>query len=645
MSNVIRGKRCNLNLAPTLTSDWKGHALCNYSLLFLKGHEKDKLETKKKVQYHVAEEDMKEDAPSFIDDLVSSIQSMDTTSNISLLNKLASDIFHPSNFCRISEEVISLALKRRLMTSVRAIPWNKARASYRQTKEHPAENFGEAGTCPNPGLKHRLSVDHQKDVLDHWDYDFRFLGPWWISLRVPVPLSFPRRNTSRSPGEHAVVHFDDELGEIEPSQHCNMDAKTSLGHSSAPTLKRESITASISRRTHSIPRSRSGSECSQRLSVTEVSERKQSQSGKPLPIDRYAPHLLPEDLKDESKINNYVSRLAMRFRSGPLFSCETVHFDHIDMTPARMHVLMFDGIVLRIQQEYRMRLRQNLAQSRLANVELSWVSQKEHKFLSRTALFAFSLEDFSDCIRHLENDGLNESLSISSTSKQNPMHSNPCRITTISFSICNIGNSALMVLFAGLMATHAVPPPMENLDLSYNSLTHSSLYMLASLLPCTRIRRLSLRGNNLVCTESQSFREFLTRGCYFLEELDLSYTHLSPPQLNELMEMLRHRRALRILLLYGVNIPQHLLIGMEKLVRKAENFYLFCDQWNNAEEDEKGTLLCSPGSTYSPQTSFFAGFYKSATQQGWKPPDSDSLPSGYRPFRFNDPSLPENLYK
>lgn len=650
MKNVVRGKRCDLNLAPTLSSSAKERALSSYSLLFMKGHEKDKIEAKSKLSSCFTDDTLEEeDSADFIDDVLSCIECLDTTASTSELNKIVFNIFHPVNFCRYSEEILSLALKRRLLSSVRSIPWNKDCVTYRQTVAHSVEELANDSDTLRHGLDqtaiHNNSNPQQEERLDPWDVDFRFLGPWWVSLRLPVLPFLPRRSKDQGSGEHLAACFTSGVQEGEIGCLDNIKSgKLSRYFTPIPTSKRSSASISATEGAQSISSMLSSNGATQVLRDPETTGRKKSQSSMLIPTERYPPHLLPEEIKDESKVNEYIARLAMRFRTGPLFCCESLHFDHIDMTPSRMHVFMFEGVVARVQHEYQSRVKLNFSSLDMANMECSWVSPKERKFLSRTAHLSPLTESLKESFSSFEKDDLKGlSSMVFPLWEENLINENSCRLETISFSICNIGNSALMVLFTGLMAMHVVPPSMENLDLSYNSLTYSCLYLLAGLLPCTRVRRLSLRGNNLFSKESQSFREFLLRGCYFLEELDLSYTNLSHSQLHELAELLRHRRRLCSLLLYGMKIPQHFLAGVEELLRKDGKFLLLCDQWKNGPQDEKGTSVCTSG-LFCSQKSFFSDFYKNATQHGWRPPDLNALPRGYRPFRFNDPSLPDNLY-
>lgn len=642
---VTRLKRCDLNLAPTITSSAKGRAYSSYSLLLARGKEQNDVGKKKdKCSPLIAEfiADEKVDSPDYISDLADAIQTLDSTLSTSILDKFAFSLFHPANYSRFSDEVITLSLKRQLIASVRSIAWSKSCTTYR---ENPLQ---EAVESQSESLKLLFrqtlgKTQSMKEKLDPWDCDFRFLGEWWISLRFPFS-KLPRRQTAYpSVNQNPLVRTNDGVQNSELSHPSSLHSGSYESTIDYPhwsgDLDRSKVTENGCSSSLESPQESASS-----FRDVQSEGKFDNPSADIIPQVMYPPHLSSNELQDEEKINHYVARLAMRFRSGPLFRCGTVHFDHLDMTPERMHVMLFDGVVLRVQDEYRSRLRRNSVHPSLRNLDLSWISQKEHKFLCRSVALPFSLDDYIQTCSSLENEFHDELLNLGHSGLQSSTKVNPCCITTISFSICNIGNGTLMVLLSGLMALYSVPPAIENLDLSYNSITHTSLHLLAALLPHTRIKRLSLRGNNLFSQHHQSFRDFFGTGCYFVEELDLSYTNLSSAQLQELAELLPQLRLMQVLILNGVTLHERLFSGIQSRMPKDRNFTFFHDPWKNEKQEEEEIIASPPPSTPARGGSFFRCFYKTAEQHGWRQPDKSSLGYGYRPFRFNDPSLPDHLY-
>lgn len=644
---VTRVKRCDLNLAPTITSSANGRALSSYSLLVANEKERKKAGKKTDKCSPLAVEfvaDEKVDSPDYISDLGQAIRTLDTTLSTSILDKFAFSLFHPANYSRFSDEFITLSLKHRLIASVRSIAWRKSCTTYR---ENPLREVVESQSDPLKSLFFTQTLEKSHSIeekLDPWDCDFRFLGEWWISLRFPFSKISRRQTAYSSVGQDALVRSSDGVqnGELShpPSVHSgSYESTIDCPHwSGDPDMKKiteNGCSSNLQRSQESASSLRDGqSEGMSEYPATDT-----------IAQVRYPPHLSPHELRDEAKVNQYVARLAMRFRSGPLFRCDTVHLDHFDMTPERMHVILFDGIVLRVQDEYRSRLRLHSIHASLLHLDLSWISQKEHKFFSRSVALPFSLEDYIQTCSSLESEFHDELHILGHSGLQSSTKINPCCITTMSFSICNIGNGALMVLLAGLMSLYSVPPAIENLDLSYNSITHSSLHLLAALLPHTRIKRLSLRGNNLFSHYHQSFRDFLGTGCYFIEELDLSYTNLSGAQLQELAEHLPQLRLMQVLILNGMTLHERLFSGIQNRIPKDRNFVFSHDPWNNEKQEEEDSIASPPSSsTPARGGSFFRWFYKTAKQHGWRQPDKSSLGYGYRPFRFNDPSLPDHLY-
>lgn len=255
-------------------------------------------------------------------------------------------------------------------------------------------------------------------------------------------------------------------------------------------------------------------------------------------------------------------------------------------------------------------------------------------------------------------------------------------LKTLSLSICSIGSASVLVLLASLAAIDAehraheeaetmkrlarkgrgkrrsyvryntsTMRSIENLDLSYNALTSSSLYCLTMLLPRTAVKRLSLRGNNLCGDDSAATRDFFFEGCQQLEELDISYTGLSMQQVCIFIEALPYLSQLRVLNLDNLNIPPERATTLSRAICHSKLLSIslnccaactgqaFLGFINAACERNKARARGKGEGTGRSASSFFESFFERSLSQGWVPPELCALPSGYRPFTNNDPSL------
>lgn len=536
MKTVSRGKQCTISLAPTQARSKNGHILRHYSILEGEGHQRVKLEKKKK-QY-VARETVlsarvEDTPPNAIEDPLLVIDSLDTES---FPDKLASDIFHPSNSAQYAGSVLASAIENQLMSTVSRVSWNQ-------------------------GVE-----------VQGWANDFRFLGQWWLTIRL----------------------LDDAL-------------------------------------------------------VTTVT---QSMDVNP-ETDMYKPFLTFRESRRDDKINQYIANIALRVH-GRLFHFNLLHMDRISLTPDRMHVLWYEGLVPR-----SMGAKRNVYESVIDNDSPRGESSEEAEdegegdVVTRQELEVLSEQNsqFVDVDHPDIKLDIAELVPTSSSSLKTPY--SPFRLTTISFSICNIGAASLAVLLSALITASGVRHPVLNLDLSYNAILNSSLAIFALMLPLTKVRRLSLRGNNLFSYDGEPIRDFLVEGCYFIEELDLSSTNLSEEQLRYIIDFLPKVSRLRVIHLNGLFIPDTLIPSVVKVILQSRSLTIRVDSCSDrlqaavdaAQSSSRSQSTRSSVQNHLPDNvTFFEQFYLASKEKGWEPPSLDPIAPGYREFTTNDPSLANNLY-
>ncbi|GET92398.1 hypothetical protein, conserved [Leishmania tarentolae] len=239
-------------------------------------------------------------------------------------------------------------------------------------------------------------------------------------------------------------------------------------------------------------------------------------------------------------------------------------------------------------------------------------------------------------------------------------------LSTVSLSCCHISSAGLLILLAGIiyLSTH-FHCHVYSLDLSYNDLTSNSFWSLAQTLNFTKIRRLSLRGNALTCSDPSTLCEFLSDGCSLeMEELDLSYTNLSAAQTRALIDFLPRLSKLRVLLLEGVAIPSEKWPAFALAVEKTHLLrvelsagppssmmagYVKTIQEVCRRNRQRAMECCGDAAlqrgvaTYFglKNASFFQAFFQVLRyRDGLVVGESTSaLPEGYGVFTNNDPSL------
>lgn len=340
--------------------------------------------------------------------------------------------------------------------------------------------------------------------------------------------------------------------------------------------------------------------------------------------DMYISLLTPEEAASAESLNCFVANLAVRVH-GKLFDFDSLHMDNIPLTPSRMHVLWFRGLL-------------KTRKVKPASEEGSGGDSPSPLISSPLDIKEDLLFEDLDADHHGRADSPVNELPLTALSLN-------YRLETLSFSVCSIGTASLAVLFAGIISSSSLKTPIRNLDLSYNNLNNDSLYVMITLLPLTKIRNLSLRGNHLFASDPECFRNFLSDGCYFVEELDLSYTALSPEQLSGLIHVLPKLNRLKVLLINGIVLSDQLISLLGKAIMKAKRVRVVSDCCHaRIQSSMDQVLLHQKQKSAEPSLTFFERFYLASMEKGWKPPYIGALPRNYRPFTTNDPTLPENLY-
>lgn len=327
--------------------------------------------------------------------------------------------------------------------------------------------------------------------------------------------------------------------------------------------------------------------------------------------DAYSPHLSSSDSLNVNKVNEYVARLAARSH-GSLYEFGTLHINNLLFTPSRMHVLLFGGFIAR------------------ATKEASEGIVKEEELSITTA------QSISGCVTSAE-DGQALPHSLRKAPPTTVLN-----LETISFPFCGISNAALVVLLAGINAFELSGVTIINLDLAHNKLGGESLRILTSLLPLTKVRRLSLRGNHLGMENVNSFRDFLYDGCISLQELDLSYTYLTAKQLGILLDTLPSMFRLQTLLLRGHIFSTSMVVSLVK-IGMMKQILLRIDESYENHRASVNALRPPLRPLINRHKSFFEQLYALASQKVFSN-YSGALPEGYHCFHSNDPSLPGNLY-
>ncbi|KAK7196259.1 Leucine Rich repeat [Novymonas esmeraldas] len=324
------------------------------------------------------------------------------------------------------------------------------------------------------------------------------------------------------------------------------------------------------------------------------------------PENQYPPLLVERSVAAE---NQLFADVALRL-GGRTFQLSLFHISGVLVSPDRMHVLVFDGF------------RQLCVANASSATDADVVEAEEDK-----------------------DGGL---------------------LSTLSFSSCQIGSASLLVLLAGvvfLSAQHSCH--VRSLDLSYNDLTATSLCCLTQTLRFTRVRRLSLRGNILKSSDPGSLRELLLEGCdREMEELDLSYTALTPAQASAMIDCLPRLVNLRVLLLEEVTIPTTKWPAFARAVEKMHLWHVrlfagppssmmagyakaieeMCLRNRQRAVGAAGDELSRWGATTffgMRNSSFFEAFFHLARLRGGLAFEetTTALPDGYDVFTTNDPSL------
>eukprot|EP00796_Vickermania_ingenoplastis_P007369 gene7369-5185_t len=324
----------------------------------------------------------------------------------------------------------------------------------------------------------------------------------------------------------------------------------------------------------------------------------------------YLPHLNASEMSSDDMLNKYVANVALRAH-GKLLLFDLLHMDLVPLTAERMHVLWFDGLVLRALGHRRVGVYE---ESR----DWSVSKQEEEEYASQGSLFL----DLDTVPKRADSE--------SKSASRTPRAVDAFAVQTVSFSICSISSSSLAVLLSALVTISGVSPPVKNLDLSYNCLDNSSLYLFVTMLPLTKIRRLSLRGNNLASYDPSSIRDFLLEGCYFIEELDLSITWLTSEQLLVVIDVLPKLTRLRHLLLNGIIIPDNFVVALVKVIATCKHLTVSAD--GSSERIQAALDAAAAHQTSSSSEAeavvamtFFEKFYQASKEKGWEPPDLGAL--------------------
>ncbi|KEG15309.1 hypothetical protein DQ04_00111090 [Trypanosoma grayi] len=294
------------------------------------------------------------------------------------------------------------------------------------------------------------------------------------------------------------------------------------------------------------------------------------------PKEHYPP-FIPWGMRSMQTENQFIADIALHMRQkAAVFSL--VHLSHVTLTPERANVLLFDGI---LRNEAR-------------------------------------------------------------------------ALECLSVPFCEVGAATLLLLLCGLNQCRALQPQLRYLNLSWNWIDASCSHMLAMLLGRTSVRRLSLHGNRFGGGDAITFQEFLLQGCAHLEELDLSYTSLTRAEVCALIRCLPQLRNLEVLLLDGVQVPESKAVALSSAIRQSKLTYvslkgiLACSGEaylqrirvachrnlvsRNVQKD-KSTMR-----HLAESLSFFEAFERRACN--WVGDDASALPPSYRPFTTNEPSLP-----
>ncbi|KPI84877.1 hypothetical protein ABL78_6059 [Leptomonas seymouri] len=348
--------------------------------------------------------------------------------------------------------------------------------------------------------------------------------------------------------------------------------------------------------------------------------------------NRYPP-LLTQDA-GVAEENQLIADLAKRL-TGPTRHLDVFHLSGLRMTPDRLHVLFFDGF------------------SKLPLLVETEVATETEGSGSQ--------------------DGQPQTIPTTAQRRGNaaPGEQVEETLATLSFSACQMGSAGLLVLLTGVASLAAQGlKGISSLDLSYNELRSTSLYSFTQMLRFTFVTRLSLRGNNLASIDVTPFREFLLEGCDLqIEELDLSYTELTPAQVGVLIESLPLMNRIRVLLLEEVTIP---VSKWPLLVRAVERTQLWqlrllpstalstsstytpissiviyvklieeicANNERLAKEASAGTVACSGFFGFNTPSFFEAFFSYSQIRGGAAGECGCALPEGYTAFTNNDPSL------
>ncbi|KPA82421.1 hypothetical protein ABB37_03493 [Leptomonas pyrrhocoris] len=355
--------------------------------------------------------------------------------------------------------------------------------------------------------------------------------------------------------------------------------------------------------------------------------------------NRYAPLLRRGAGTTEE--NQLIADLAKRL-TGPTDHFDIFHLSGVRMAPDRMHVLFFDGFF------------------KLASIP------------SRKAAAAAA-----QCERDEAREGSSLTSAAAVHSKGNAASGEEAEetLSTLSFSSCQMGSAGVVVLLTGIAALAGQGmSSISSLDLSYNALQSCVLYSFSQMLRFTFVKRLSLRGNNLASVDVIPFREFLLEGCERqVEELDLSYTELTPTQIAVLIEALPRLSRMRVLLLEEVTIPGSKWPSLVRAVERTQLWHLRLVSSNavfstatapppfssiafyvksieevcarNAQRAAEASGAAAAAAARNGffglnGASFFEAFFLFSQLKGCRMGEGESaLPGDYTAFTTNDPSL------
>ncbi|CAD2214872.1 hypothetical protein, conserved [Angomonas deanei] len=326
--------------------------------------------------------------------------------------------------------------------------------------------------------------------------------------------------------------------------------------------------------------------------------------------------------------NQFLVELMKQLIYGRRYYFELIHIDNFPLTAERLHVFFFNGL--------------------LEILESSFIKFEEKCIIANRHIHGWE-KDGSKV-------GENVYTALGDRRKRGKLEEESVLyLATLSFSICQINTAALFILLTAL-STPKAGNLITNLDISFNLLDGNSFYTLSQLLPLTHVCRLSLRGNNLGCENTTSFREFLVDACSAshtskpaLNELDFSATQLSYKQVCVLIECIPLMKGLHQLLLDGVDIPSSKTSALKDAVSESNIYFL---SLKNIPEISTNTIylqeleeICERnrrrvlGANAAEDEGFFRKFFERGRQKGWRPTGYSALPEGYQPFTNNDPSL------